>query len=166
MNKVTLIGRFVRDIEMRYTQSAEPLAVGKFTIALERANKNDGDGVDFINCTVFGKRAETMAKFFKKGNKVALIGHLRVDKYQNKEGQTVYNTGVVIDEFEFVESKQASEQAQQTQRQTQPQGVARQPQQAQQKAPSYSDMYGAYYQSVDEDLPFLRAEREGYKNGY
>jgi single-strand DNA-binding protein len=103
MISVIALGRLTRDVEMRYTQSAEPLAVGSFSIAVDRKDKEKK--TDFFNCTAFGKTAENIEKFFKKGNKILVSGSLQNDKYTNKEGKEVTTTKIVVREFDFVESK-------------------------------------------------------------
>jgi len=106
MNKVILLGRTTRDIEIRYSQSAEPMAVGKFALAVNRQFKKDGkQEVDFINCTVFGKKAESLEKWVKKGQQIAVEGRIQTGSYTNKEGQKVYTTDVMVDNWEFAEGK-------------------------------------------------------------
>lgn len=111
MNKVILCGRLVRDPEVRYTQSANPMAVAKFTLAVDRKNKKDGEQqtADFINCTAFGKTGEVIEKYVTKGTKIAVVGHIQTGSYTNKDGQKVYTTDVVIDELEFCESRSSQQ---------------------------------------------------------
>ena len=111
MNKVILVGRLVRDTETRVTQGDNPTYITRYTLAVDRKFKKDGEpSADFINCVAFGKSAEFAEKYFFKGMKVGVSGHLQTSSYTNKEGQKVYTTDVVIEEQEFCESKQASEQ--------------------------------------------------------
>lgn len=109
MNKVILIGRLSKDVEVRYTQGAEPMAVGRFNIAVNRpysTNKKDGEPTaDFINCIAFGKRAENIKQYFKKGNRIAVEGRIQVNHYKDKDGNTRVATGVLVDSFEFTENK-------------------------------------------------------------
>lgn len=105
MNKVILMGRLVKDTEVRYTQAAEPLAIGRYTLAVDRRNKNDEQNADFIQCVVFGKSAEFAEKYFKKGTKIVVAGRIQTGSYTNKEGNKVYTTEVVVEEQEFAESK-------------------------------------------------------------
>ena len=108
MNKVILIGRLTRDPEIKYTQAAqEPLAVARFNLAVaRRVSKKDGEGqADFISCVAFGKVAEVIEKYLKKGAQVAISGRIQTGSYTNKEGQKVYTTDVVVEEHEFCESK-------------------------------------------------------------
>ena len=111
MNKVILLGRLTKDPEVRYSQSENPLAIARYTLAVDRRFKKDGEqSADFISCVSFGKSAEFAEKYFHKGMKVAITGRLQSGNYTNKEGQKVYTTDVVIEDQEFAESKQANEQ--------------------------------------------------------
>ena len=111
MNKVILIGRLTKDTETRATQGDNPTYITRYTLAVDRKFKRDGEqSADFINCVAFGKPAEFAEKYFFKGMKVAITGRLQTGSYTNKEGQKVYTTDVVIEEQEFAESKQSNEQ--------------------------------------------------------
>lgn len=99
MNNVSLIGRLARDPEARYTENN--MCIVKFTLAVSRMKKDDP--ADFIRCTAFGKTAETIEKFMKKGSQMALTGHIQTGSYE-KDGQTVYTTDVITDRFYFVGS--------------------------------------------------------------
>jgi len=110
MNKVILLGNLTRDPEIRYSQSAEPIAVANFSLAVSRRFKREGEpDVDFINCVTFGKQAEFMEKYFKKGMKAAVSGRLVVRSYDDNTGQKRWVTEVRVDEVDFVESKAAYE---------------------------------------------------------
>lgn len=107
MNKVILLGRLTKDSETRYTTGAEPMAIGRFTLAVDRRFAKDGEqSADFISCVAFGKRAEFFEKYGKKGTKFAIEGRIQTGSYTNKDGQKVYTTDVVVDQAEFAESKQ------------------------------------------------------------
>ena len=111
MNKVYLIGRLVRDPEVRYSQSNNgDICVAKYTLAVNRRFKLDNQpDADFINCTAFGKNGEFAEKYLVKGMKIAVVGEWRTGKYENKDGQTVYTNELYVMEHEFVESKSANE---------------------------------------------------------
>jgi len=110
MNKVILIGRLTRDPEIRYAQNENGTAVARYTLAVDRRFKRDGEqDADFIGCVVFGKGAEFAEKYFSKGIKIAITGRIQTGSYTNKEGQKVYTTDVVVEEQEFAESKAASQ---------------------------------------------------------
>lgn len=109
MNRVILLGRLARDPEVRYTQSAEPLAVCRFAVAVDRPfsrNRQEGEPTaDFINCVCFGKRGESINQYFRKGNRIAVQGRLQVSNYTDQQGTKRYSTDVVVEDFEFVESR-------------------------------------------------------------
>lgn len=110
MNKVILMGRLTRDPDVRYSQGEQSTAVARYTIAVDRRFKRDGDQqtADFINCVAFGRQGEFAEKYFRKGIKIAITGRIQTGSYTNKDGQRVYTTDVVIEEQEFAESKSAS----------------------------------------------------------
>ena len=105
MNKVFLVGRLTRDPELRY--GANNNAVMRSAIAVDRAfaNQNGEREADFINITAFGNRAETMKKYLTKGSQIAVSGRIQTGSYDDKDGKRVYTTDVIIDEFQFLDSK-------------------------------------------------------------
>lgn len=107
MNKSILVGRLTRDPEVRYSQGENANAVARFTIAVNRRFKNNEGNydADFINCVAFGKSAEFIEKYFKKGMAIGITGRIQTGNYTNKDGVKVYTTDVVVEEAEFVESK-------------------------------------------------------------
>ncbi|MCI9190762.1 MAG: single-stranded DNA-binding protein [Lachnospiraceae bacterium] len=109
MNKVILMGRLTRDPEVRYSQGASQTAVARFSVAVDRRFKREGEpDADFFNCTAFGKQAEFIERYLHKGIKIVLCGRVQNDNYTNKDGQMVYSVRVMVDEIEFAESKNAS----------------------------------------------------------
>lgn len=109
MNKVILMGRLTRDPEVRYSQGASQTSVARFSIAVDRRFKREGEpDADFFNCTAFGKQAEFIERYLHKGTKIVLSGRVQNDNYTNKEGQMVYSVRVMVDEIEFAESKNAA----------------------------------------------------------
>ena len=109
MNKVVLMGRLTRDPDVRYSQGETPLAIARYTLAVDRRFKRNGEqDADFINCVAFGRTAEFAEKYLRKGTKIAVTGRIQTGSYTNKDGQRVYTTDVVIEEQEFAESKNAS----------------------------------------------------------
>ena len=107
MNKVILLGRLTRDPEVRYTQGQEPLAIARYTLAVDRRFKraDDEQTADFISCVAFGKSGEFAEKYLKQGTKIAISGRIQTGSYTNKDGVKVYTTEVVVEEQEFAESK-------------------------------------------------------------
>lgn len=113
MNKILLCGRLVRDPEIRYSQGNNSMAIAKFTLAVDRKIKKDGEqNADFINCTAFGKTAEVIEKYISKGTKIIVEGRWQTGSYKNKDGATVYTNDCMIESLEFCESKSASKQSQ------------------------------------------------------
>lgn len=108
MNKVILMGRLTRDPEVRYSQGASQTAVGRFTIAVDRRFKREGEpDADFFDCTTFGKQAEFVERYLHKGTKVVLSGRIQNNNYTNKDGQMVYGIRIITEDIEFAESKNA-----------------------------------------------------------
>lgn len=106
MNKVILVGRLTRDPEVRYSQGDNATAVGRYTVAVERRFKREGEPTaDFISCVVFGRSAEFAEKYFRQGLRVSISGHIQTGNYVNKEGVKVYTTEVIVEEQEFAESR-------------------------------------------------------------
>lgn len=112
MNKVILMGRLTRDPEIRYSQGEQATAIARYSLAVDRRFKREGDTqtADFINCVAFGRQGEFAEKYLRKGIKIAITGRIQTGSYTNKDGQKVYTTDVVVEEQEFAESKAASEQ--------------------------------------------------------
>lgn len=110
MNKVILMGRLTRDPEIRYSGSDSSLAIARYTLAVDRRVKTEGQATaDFISCIAFGKAAEFAEKYLHKGTKIVVSGRIQTGSYTNKDGQKVYTTDVVIEEQEFAESKSAGD---------------------------------------------------------
>lgn len=111
MNNVALIGRLTRDPQIRYSQGDKATCIARFTLAVDRRFKREGDDqtADFPSCVAFGKTGEFIEKYGKKGIKFAVIGRLQTGSYTNKDGQTVYTTDVVVESVEFAESKSVSQ---------------------------------------------------------
>lgn len=107
MNKVILMGRLTRDAEVRYSQGENSTAIARFSLAVDRRFRRDGDEqtADFINCVAFGRTAEFLERFGRKGTKFVLEGRIQTGSYTNKDGVKVYTTEVVVEELEFAGSK-------------------------------------------------------------
>ena len=139
MNKVILMGRLTRDPEVRYSQGEKSTAVARYSLAVDRKYKQEGQPTaDFINCIAFGKLGEFAEKYLRKGTKIAVIGRIQTGSYTNKDGQKVYTTDVVVEEQEFAESKNASQQS----NNDRPQPM------------TDSDGFMSIPDGIDEELPF------------
>lgn len=145
MNKVILMGRITRDAEIRYTQGEKSTAIARFSLAVDRRFKRDNDeqNTDFISCMAFGKIAEFLEKFGRKGTKFVVEGRIQTGSYNNKDGQKVYTTDVVVENIEFAESKNSSGSG----------GSTNQPAPAPSSS-SAGDGFMNIPDGIDEELPF------------
>ena len=110
MNKVILMGRLTRDPEVRYSQGENPLAIARYTLAVDRRFRRDGEqSADFIQCVAFGRQAEHAERYYRQGLKVVVSGRIQTGSYTNRDGVKVYTTEVVVEEQEFAESKASSD---------------------------------------------------------
>lgn len=110
MNKVILMGRLVRDPEVRYSQGNNQMAIARYTLVVGRKFKRDGEpNTDFINCIAFGKNGEFAEKYLHKGIKILVEGRWQSGSYTNKDGQKVYTNDCVVESCEFAESKNANQ---------------------------------------------------------
>ena len=109
MNRVILMGRLTRDPEVRYSQGENATAIARYTLAVDRRFNRNGDdnNTDFIGCVAFGRQAEFVEKYLRKGVKMLVTGRIQTGSYTNKDGVKVYTTDVVVEDHEFAESKNA-----------------------------------------------------------
>ena len=113
MNKVIMLGRLTKDPEVRYSQGQNATAVCKYSIAVNRSYKRDGEpDADFFNCTSFGKAGEFVGKYFRKGQMIALVGELRNGSYTDRDGNKRYTTDIITSEVHFAGSKNDNGNAQ------------------------------------------------------
>lgn len=114
MNRVILTGRLVRDPEVRYSQGEKSIAIARYTLAVDRKFKKEGEqSADFISCVAMGKNGEFAEKYLKQGTKIAIDGRIQTGSYTNKDGNKVYTTDVIVEGHEFCESKSNQNQSQQ-----------------------------------------------------
>ncbi|MBU5459955.1 single-stranded DNA-binding protein [Anaerostipes sp. MSJ-23] len=148
MNKVVLMGRLTRDPDVRYTQGDRPLAVARYTLAVNRRFKRDNEpDADFISCVAFGRAGEFAEKYLKQGTKIVVSGRIQTGSYTNKDGMKVYTTDVVIEEQDFAESKAVAAQNSAAASVAQPSAPAPQPSAA-------SDGFMNIPDGLEEELPF------------
>lgn len=146
MNKVVLMGRLTRDPDVRYTQGDRPLAVARYTLAVNRRFKRDNEpDADFISCVAFGRAGEFAEKYLKQGTKIVVSGRIQTGSYTNRDGMKVYTTDVVIEEQDFAESKAV---AAQNMAASAPQPSAPQP------SAASSDGFMNIPDGLEEELPF------------
>lgn len=109
MNRAILMGRLTRDPEVRYSQGDKLMAVAKYTLAVDRRARKNGDNkeptADFINCVAFDKAGEFAEKYFRQGMRVLVSGRIHTGSYTNKEGIKIYTTDVILDNQEFADGK-------------------------------------------------------------
>ena len=149
MNKVILMGRLTRDPEVRYSQGDTPLAIARYSLAVDRRgnrNSQDGQTADFINCVAFGKAGEFAEKYFRKGTKILVTGRIQTGSYTNRDGVKVYTTDIIIDEQEFAESKASSDQS--------AAAFGGRPYQAAAPSAPIGDGFMNIPDGLDEELPF------------
>lgn len=138
MNKVILMGRLTKDPEVRYSQGEKPMAIARYTLAVDRKFKRDGEpNADFINCIAFGKNGEFAEKYLHKGMKILIEGRWQSGSYTNRDGQKVYTNDCVVESCEFAESKNASQSER-------PQPMPQ----------TDSDGFMSIPDGIDEELPF------------
>ena len=148
MNKVVLVGRLTRDPEVRYTQSNEPMAIARYTLAVNRRFKREGQpDADFISITAFGRQGEFAEKYLKKGMQIAVAGSIQTGSYTDKDGNKRYTTDVVVEEQNFTESRRSFEERMGSEGSAAPSPV---------NAPKAekSDGFVAIDNFDDDDLPF------------
>lgn len=138
MNKIILMGRLTKDPEVRYSQGNNPMAIARYTLAVDRKFKRDGEpNADFINCIAFGKNGEFAEKYLHKGIKILVEGRWQSGSYTNRDGQKVYTNDCVVESCEFAESKNASQSER-------PQPMPQ----------TDSDGFMSIPDGIDEELPF------------
>ena len=110
MNKVILMGLLTRDPEVRYSAGENSMAIARYTLAVDRRFKRDGEATaDFISCVAFGRAAEFAERYFRQGIRIVVSGRIQTGSYTNRDGNKVYTTDVVVEEQEFAESKAVSD---------------------------------------------------------
>lgn len=136
------MGRLTKDPEVRYTQGDNASAVARYSLAVDRRFKRDGEPTaDFINCVAFGRSAEFAEKYLRQGSKIAIVGRIQTGSYTNRDGQKVYTTDIVVEEQEFAESK-ASQDTSEPEPKPSPYG------------PADENGFVNIPDGIDEELPF------------
>ena len=144
MNKVIIMGRLTRDVELRYSQGENATAIARWTLAVDRKFKKPGEqDADFISCVAFGKLAEHAEKYYKQGLKIAIVGRIQTGSYTNKEGAKVYTTDIVVEEAEFAESKSSVGESSHSKQSSRPASNTED-----------GDGFMTIPEGIDEELPF------------
>ena len=146
MNKSIMMGRVVKDPDLRYTQTENgELAIANFRLAVDRKFVRRGDPeADFFSCTAFGRKAEFAEKYFRQGMRVSISGRIQTGSYTNRDGQKVYTTDIVVEEQEFAESKTTAAG-------NGGQGNYSRPS----SAPSNANGFMTIPDNIDDELPFV-----------
>jgi len=145
MNKVILMGRLTRDPEVRYSAGENSMAIARYTIAVDRRFKRDGEATaDFIGCVAFGRQAEFAEKYFRQGLKIVVEGRIQTGSYTDKDGVKRYTTDIVVESQEFAESKASSEGRGTVGGQATPENTSK----------SGKDNFMNIPDNIDEELPF------------
>lgn len=158
MNKVILMGRLTRDPEVRYTTGDNQMAIARYTLAVDRRfsrNNDDGPNADFIPCICFGKAAEFVERYLKKGTKMAITGRIQTGSYTNRDGVKVYTTEVVVEDQEFAESKGSSTSSSAASAQTDAKSSEEQKKSRQEYKQETMDGFMNIPDGIDEELPFM-----------
>ena len=147
MNKAIMIGRLTRDPDIRYTQGENQTAIARFSLAVDRRWKREGEpDADFFNCTAFGRQADFVEKYLRQGTKIVVTGRVQNDNYTNKEGQKVYSVQIMVEEIEFAESKNAAA--------TGAGGAGYQPAAKPSPSQAAGDGFMAIPEGTEDELPF------------
>ena len=159
MNKVILMGRLTRDPEVRYSAGDNSMAIARYTLAVDRRFRRDGEqNADFIGCVAFGRSAEFAEKYLRQGTKLVVTGRIQTGSYTNRDGQRVYTTDVVVEDQEFAESRAAASDNGMSgmggmMRQSAPSPMSASPMPAPSQA-SVGDGFMNIPDGIDEELPF------------
>ena len=153
MNKVILMGRLTRDPDIRYSTGESATAVARYTLAVDRRFRRDGEQTaDFIGCVAFGRNAEFAEKYLHQGTKIVAVGRIQTGSYTNRDGQKVYTTDVVVEEQEFAESKSVSDSSRSAYAGGNNYGQA--PAQTSAAKPMSADGFMNIPDGIEEELPF------------
>lgn len=163
MNTVQLVGRLTKELDLRYTQSGT--AVASFTLAVNRnfTNQQGEREADFIQCVIWRKQAENLANFTRKGSQIGVEGRIQTRNFENQQGQKVYVTEVVVNQFHLLEPKEVTEKRpRETQTNTgnnqgfvgQNQSNMGQTPQYNWNEPDYMKLEGQPLNIEEDDLPF------------
>ena len=154
MNKVILMGRLTRNPDVRYSQGEKAACVARYTLAVNRRFRREGDqDADFINCVAFGRQGEFAEKYLKQGTKIVISGRIQTGRYTNRDGVKVYSTDGVVEEQDFAESKAAASESGMM-RQSAPSPMAASPMPSPAQASSADGFMNIPDGVEDEGLPF------------
>ena len=154
INKATLLGRLTKDPVITFTQGEKSTCVARYTLAVTRKYKKDE--ADFISCVSFGKLAEIINQYVKKGDQICVAGRIQTDSYNNREGQKVYTTDIVVEDMGMCGSKAEKDQKGQEAPQRQEQEPTYEQQSFLPNAPTTDDDgFMTIPEGIENELPFI-----------
>ena len=155
MNKAILMGRLTRNPDIRYTQGENPVCIARYTLAVDRRFKRDGEQeADFISCVAFGRQAEFAEKYLQKGTKVVISGRIQTGSCTNREGVKIYTTDVVVEEQDFAESK-AFASGNETDGRPAAAGSLPEKEETAENQPPSQDGFMTIPEGIEDELPFI-----------
>lgn len=156
MNKAILMGRLTRNPDIRYTQGEKPVCIARYTLAVDRRFKRDGEQeADFISCVAFGRQAEFAEKYLQKGTKVVVSGRIQTGSYTNREGARVYTTDIVVEEQDFAESKASAAGSEPESKASAAESAPKQKEETAANQPPLQDGFMTIPEGVEDELPFI-----------
>lgn len=156
MNKAILMGRLTRNPDIRYTQGEKPVCIARYTLAVDRRFKRDGEQeADFISCVAFGRQAEFAEKYLQKGTKVVISGRIQTGSYTNREGARVYTTDIVVEEQDFAESKASADGSESESKAAAAESAPKQKEETAANQPPLQDGFMTIPEGIEDELPFI-----------
>ena len=156
MNKAILMGRLTRNPDIRYTQGENPVCIARYTLAVDRRFKRDGEQeADFISCVAFGRQAEFAEKYLQKGAKVVISGRIQTGSYTNREGARVYTTDIVVEEQDFAESKASAAGSAPESKASAAESAPKQKEETAANQPPLQDGFMTIPEGIEDELPFI-----------
>ena len=156
MNKAILMGRLTRNPDIRYTQGEKPMCVARYTLAVDRRFKRDGEQeADFISCVAFGRQAEFAEKYLQKGTKIVISGRIQTGSYTNREGARVYTTDIVVEEQDFAESKASAAGSEPESKAAATESAPKQKEETAANQPPLQDGFMTIPEGIEDELPFI-----------
>ena len=156
MNKAILMGRLTRNPDIRYTQGEKSVCIARYTLAVDRRFKRDGEQeADFISCVAFGRQAEFAEKYLQKGTKVVISGRIQTGSYTNREGARVYTTDIVVEEQDFAESKASAAGSEPESKTAAAESAPKQKEETAANQPPLQDGFMTIPEGIEDELPFI-----------
>lgn len=156
MNKAILMGRLTRNPDIRYAQGEKPMCIARYTLAVDRRFKRDGEQeADFISCVAFGRQAEFAEKYLQKGTKIVISGRIQTGSYTNREGARVYTTDIVVEEQDFAESRASAAGSEPESKAAATESAPKQKEETAANQPPLQDGFMTIPEGIEDELPFI-----------